>query len=64
VSLAEREPGVGSVAVPIADPRGRVSLVLNISGPLDRFDEARRSRAAALLQRASAQLSIHSLLWV
>lgn len=64
VSLAEREPGVGSVAVPIADPRGRVSLVLNISGPLDRFDETRRSQAAALLQRASAQLSIHSLLWV
>jgi DNA-binding IclR family transcriptional regulator len=64
VSLAEREPGVGSVAVPIADPRGRVSLVLNISGPLDRFDEARRAQAAALLQRASAQLSIHSLLWV
>jgi IclR family KDG regulon transcriptional repressor len=64
VSMAEREPGVGSVAVPIADPRGRVSLVLNISGPLDRFDETHRLEAAALLQRASAQLSIHSLLWV
>jgi IclR family transcriptional regulator, KDG regulon repressor len=64
VSLAERERGVGSVAVPIADPRGRVSLVLNLSGPLDRFDESRRQEAAALLQRASAQLSIHSLLWV
>ncbi len=64
VSLAERAPGVGSVAVPIVDPRGRVSLVLNISGPLDRFDETRRQEAAVLLQRASAQLSIHSLLWV
>ena len=64
VSLAERSPGVGSVAVPIADPRGRVSLVLNVSGPLDRFDAPRRQEAAALLQRASAQLSIHSLLWV
>jgi hypothetical protein len=41
-----------------------VSLVLNISGPLNRFDAARRTEAAALLQRASAQLSIHSLLWV
>ncbi len=60
ISVAEREPGVASVAVPIPDPRGVVNAALNVSGPITRFTHERRLAAIPLLQQAAARLSLYA----
>jgi IclR family KDG regulon transcriptional repressor len=62
ISRAEREPGVGSVAVPIIDPLGHVAATLNLSGPLDRFTVERMRDAVPAMQQSAAQLSVQMFL--
>jgi DNA-binding IclR family transcriptional regulator len=62
ISRAEREPGVGSVAVPIIDPLGHVAAAIALSGPLDRFSVERMREAVAAMQQAAAQLSVQMFL--
>jgi DNA-binding IclR family transcriptional regulator len=62
LSRAEREPGVGSLAVPIIDPLGRVAATINLSGPLDRFSLGRMREAVPTMQRAAEQLSVQMFL--
>lgn len=62
ISRAEREPGVGSVAVPIIDPLGHVGAAIALSGPLDRFSVERMRAAVPAMQQAAAQLSVQMFL--
>jgi DNA-binding IclR family transcriptional regulator len=53
VSVAEREPGVGSVSAPVHDRAGTVIAALSVSGPLDRLGRRPGPRfGPALLQAA------------
>jgi DNA-binding IclR family transcriptional regulator len=45
-SLGQREPGVGSISVPVTDAQGAVIAAVSISGPLERL-----SRPTAAQQR-------------
>ncbi len=56
-SVAEREPGVASVSVPIRDPRGSVVAAVSVSGPVDRIGRRPAAEWAAELQRAALALS-------
>jgi DNA-binding IclR family transcriptional regulator len=62
LSRAEREPGVGSVAVPIIDPLGHVAATINLSGPLARFTVERMRAAVPAMQQAASQLSVQMFL--
>lgn len=54
-SVAEREPGVASVAAPIRDTRGTVVAAISVSGPTDRIGRHPGTRwAADLLAAADA----------
>jgi DNA-binding IclR family transcriptional regulator len=54
-AIAETVEGIGSIAVPIRSGEGRVIATLAISGPLQRFNDQDRARAAELaIERASA----------
>ncbi len=52
-SLAQREPGVGSLAAPIRDEAGMVCGAVSISGPVDRIARPRADQRAALLEAAA-----------
>ncbi|OBG61459.1 MULTISPECIES: IclR family transcriptional regulator [unclassified Mycobacterium] len=54
-SVAEREPGVASVSVPVRDGRGAVIAAISVSGPVDRIGRRPGARwAADLLSAADA----------
>lgn len=52
-SKAERESGVGSVSSPILDSHGRVSAVIAVSGPLQRFGDNAGPRLGPTVLRAA-----------
>ncbi|MHC6212985.1 IclR family transcriptional regulator [Rhodococcus ruber] len=54
-SVAEREPGVASVAAPVRDASGSVVAAISVSGPVDRMGRRPGARwAADLLAAADA----------
>jgi DNA-binding IclR family transcriptional regulator len=53
-SLAQREPGVASLSVPVHGPADDVIAAVSLSGPVDRLARASRSQVAALTNAASA----------
>ncbi len=56
-SRGQRTAGVASVAAPIFAGSGRVVAAINVSGPLERFDESATLRFADLVVAAAASLS-------
>lgn len=56
-SLAEREPGVASVSVPVKDRGGNVIAAMSVSGPTDRIGRRPGTKWAGQLVRASEQLT-------
>ncbi|MFY9263550.1 MAG: IclR family transcriptional regulator [Actinomycetaceae bacterium] len=53
-SIAEREPGVASIAAPVRGPSGRVIAAVSISGPLERMGrQPGRHHAAAVVTAAN-----------
>lgn len=57
VSLGERDPEVGAVAVPVFDAVNELRGALSVSSILTRFDEAARQKALAALRQAACDLS-------
>ena len=55
-SVAEREPGVASVSVPVRDGRGVVVAAISVSGPIDRMGRHPGGRWAADLVSAADEL--------
>ena len=55
-SVAEREPGVASVSVPVRDGRGVVVAAISVSGPIDRMGRRPGGRWAADLVSAADEL--------
>jgi DNA-binding IclR family transcriptional regulator len=56
-SVAEREPGVASVSVPVRDGRGVVVAAISVSGPIDRMGRRPGGRWAADLVSAADELT-------
>ena len=56
-SVAEREPGVASVSVPVRDGRGVVVAAISVSGPIDRMGRRPGGRWAADLVSAADKLT-------
>ncbi|UXA08602.1 IclR family transcriptional regulator [Mycobacterium sp. SMC-2] len=56
-SVAEREPGVASVSVPVRDGRGAVIAAISVSGPVDRIGRRPGARWAADLMSAAEALT-------
>ncbi|OBG69302.1 IclR family transcriptional regulator [Mycobacterium sp. E3339] len=56
-SVAEREPGVASVSVPVRDSRGVVVAAISVSGPVDRIGRRPGARWAADLLSAAEALT-------
>jgi DNA-binding IclR family transcriptional regulator len=56
-SVAEREPGVASVSVPVRDGRGTVIAAISVSGPTDRMGRRPGARWAADLLAAAEELT-------
>lgn len=56
-SVAEREPGVASVSVPVRDRGGAVIAAVSVSGPIDRMGRQPGARWAAALLEASAAIT-------
>lgn len=56
-SVAEREPGVASVSVPVRDRSGAVVAAVSVSGPVDRIGRRPGARWADDLVAASAELT-------
>lgn len=56
-SLAEREPGVASVSVPVKDRRGNVIAAISVSGPTDRIGRRPGNRWAGHLVQAAEALT-------
>lgn len=56
-SVAEREPGVASVSVPVRDGRGAVVAAISVSGPVDRIGRRPGARWAADLISAAEALT-------
>ncbi|ORB69797.1 IclR family transcriptional regulator [Mycobacterium scrofulaceum] len=56
-SVAEREPGVASVSVPVRDGRGAVVAAISVSGPVDRIGRRPGARWAADLLSAAEALT-------
>lgn len=56
-SVAEREPGVASVSVPVRDSRGAVIAAISVSGPVDRIGRRPGARWAADLLSAAEALT-------
>ena len=54
-SIAQREPGVASLAAPVRDATGQVIAAMSISGPIDPLARPTKQQIAALLA-AAAQL--------
>lgn len=57
ISLGERDPEVGAVAVPVIDAAGHLRGALSISGLLSRFDEEAQRNSIELLRKMSAELT-------
>jgi DNA-binding IclR family transcriptional regulator len=57
VSLAEREPGVGSLSAPVRDDAGKVAAAVSVSGPLERLGRNPGRRLARPVLAAAAELS-------
>ncbi|MBB5955445.1 DNA-binding IclR family transcriptional regulator [Saccharothrix tamanrassetensis] len=55
-SVAEREPGVASVAAPVRDSSGAVVAAVSVSGPIDRMGRRPGARWAADLLAAAEAL--------
>lgn len=55
-SVAEREPGVASVAAPVRDAAGTVVAAVSVSGPIDRIGRRPGARWAADLLAAAEAL--------
>ena len=55
-SVAEREPGVASVAAPIRGHDGRVVAAISVSGPVDRMGRRPGARWAADLLAAAESI--------
>ena len=62
ISLGERDPEVGAVAVPVIDPSGHLRGALSVSAILSRFDKAAQDRALDALKLAAEQLGKMSTL--
>jgi DNA-binding IclR family transcriptional regulator len=60
-SVAEREPGVASVSVPVHDGSGAVIAAVSVSGPIDRMGRQPGARWADDLLSASSALTRHLL---
>jgi DNA-binding IclR family transcriptional regulator len=56
-SVAEREPGVASVSVPVRDRSGAVIAAVSVSGPIDRMGRQPGPRWAADLVAAAGDLT-------
>jgi DNA-binding IclR family transcriptional regulator len=56
-SVAEREPGVASVSVPVRDGRGVVVAAISVSGPIDRMGRHPGGRWAADLVSVADELT-------
>lgn len=56
-SVAEREPGVAAVAVPIFDAPSSVCASMSITGPLSRYTESSVREMIVAMKEASRQLS-------
>lgn len=56
-SVAEREPGVASVSVPVRDAHGAVVAAISVSGPVDRIGRRPGARWAADLLSAAEALT-------
>ena len=56
-SIAEREPGVGSVSAPVRDQEGRVIAALSVSGPVERLGSQAGARLGPIVRAAADQLS-------
>jgi DNA-binding IclR family transcriptional regulator len=56
VSLGERDPEVGAVAVPVFDASGNLRGALSVSGVLARFDQTARQTALDALRAEAQQL--------
>ncbi len=56
-SVAEREPGVASVSVPVRDGRGAVVAAISVSGPVDRIGRRPGARWAVDLISAAEALT-------
>lgn len=56
-SVAEREPGVASVSVPVRDGRGAVIAAISVSGPVERIGRRPGARWAADLMSAAEALT-------
>jgi len=57
VTRGERDPDAASVSVPVFGNAGRLAGALSLSGPIDRFDDAKAKQCARLLLAAAATLS-------
>ncbi len=55
-SAGERQPGVGSVSVPVFGPRGEVVAAVSISGPVGRVGPAAARRFADAVLRAARRI--------
>lgn len=56
-SVAEREPGVGSVSAPVFNSDGLVVGAISISGPIERLQRAPTAVQADTVMAAAAELS-------
>jgi len=52
-SIAQREPGVASLSVPVRDDADQVVAAVSISGPTDRLRRPSAAAIAALAEAAS-----------
>jgi len=56
-SVAEREPGVGSVSAPVRSPSGKVVAAVSVSGPLERLTRQPGRMHAPAVVAAAERLS-------
>jgi DNA-binding IclR family transcriptional regulator len=57
LSIAENEPEIAAVAIPIRDPVGNLLGAFSVSMPISRYDEDRLAAVLAALKRVAAEAS-------